>query len=179
MSAISPRDLLAQARDLATRDPLKPKQASLRRAVSTAYYALFHLLVTAASQSLGRGSAPLSRLLARAFDHSEMEKACGTFAAGGAMPQAVTGAYGPIVVPPELRRVAQAFRDLQEARHDADYGTLRHALACTMLRRGASLIEIGQILRHRNPDTTALYAKVDIAALRALAPAWPRPAGDA
>src|ERR1019366_8521919 len=49
--------------------------------------------------------------------------------------------------------------------------TLRHALACTMLRRGASLIEIGQILRHRNPDTTALYAKVDIAALRALAPA--------
>jgi len=57
--------------------------------------------------------------------------------------------------------------------------TLRHALACTMLRRGASLIEIGQILRHRNPDTTALYAKVDIAALRALAPAWPRPAGDA
>jgi site-specific recombinase XerD len=56
--------------------------------------------------------------------------------------------------------------------------TLRHALACTMLRRGASLIEIGQILRHRNPDTTALYAKVDIAALRALAPAWPRPAGD-
>jgi uncharacterized protein (UPF0332 family) len=125
VSAISPRDLLAQARDLATRDPLKPKQASLRRAVSTAYYALFHLLVTAASQSLGRGSAPLSRLLARAFDHSEMEKACGTFAAGGAMPQAVTGAYGPIVVPPELRRVAQAFRDLQEARHDADYGTDR------------------------------------------------------
>jgi hypothetical protein len=41
------------------------------------------------------------------------------------MPQAVTGAYGPIVVPPELRRVAQAFRDLQEARHEADYGTHR------------------------------------------------------
>jgi site-specific recombinase XerD len=57
--------------------------------------------------------------------------------------------------------------------------TLRHALACTMLRRGASLIEIGQILRHRNPDTTALYAKVDIASLRALAPAWPQAAGDA
>lgn len=55
--------------------------------------------------------------------------------------------------------------------------TLRHALACTMLRRGASLTEIGQILRHRSPDTTALYAKVDFAALRTLAHAWPQPVG--
>ena len=57
--------------------------------------------------------------------------------------------------------------------------TLRHGLACTMLRCGASLAEIGQILRHRSPDTTAIYAKVDLTALRALAPAWPQPAGDA
>lgn len=56
--------------------------------------------------------------------------------------------------------------------------TLRHALACTMLRRGASLTEIGQILRHRSPDTTALYAKVDVSALRTLALAWPRWGGD-
>jgi site-specific recombinase XerD len=54
---------------------------------------------------------------------------------------------------------------------------LRHTLACTMLRRGASLAEIGEILRHRSPDTTAIYAKVDVAALRALAPAWPRSTG--
>jgi integrase len=50
---------------------------------------------------------------------------------------------------------------------------LRHALACSMLRRGATLTEIGQVLRHRRADTTTIYAKVDIAALRALAPAWP------
>jgi len=56
---------------------------------------------------------------------------------------------------------------------------LRHTLACTMLRGGASLAEIGEILRHRSPDTTAIYAKVDVTALRALAPAWPRSAGDA
>jgi hypothetical protein len=42
-----------------------------------------------------------------------------------------------------------------------------------MLRGGASLPEIGQILRHKLPKTTAIYAKVDLAALRALAPAWP------
>jgi site-specific recombinase XerD len=56
--------------------------------------------------------------------------------------------------------------------------TLRHALACTMLRHGASLAEIGQILRHRSPDTTAIYAKVDLVSLRALAPAWPQLAGE-
>ena len=50
---------------------------------------------------------------------------------------------------------------------------LRHALACSMLRRGATLTEIGQVLRHRRADTTTIYAKVDFKALRALAPAWP------
>ena len=50
---------------------------------------------------------------------------------------------------------------------------LRRSLACGMLRNGASLEEIGQILRHRRPETTQIYAKVDLEALRALAPAWP------
>lgn len=49
---------------------------------------------------------------------------------------------------------------------------LRHSLATEMLRRGASLAEIGEILRHRHPDTTAIYAKVDLGALRAVAPPW-------
>jgi site-specific recombinase XerD len=42
-----------------------------------------------------------------------------------------------------------------------------------MLRRGASLSEIGQLLRHAQPTTTQIYAKVDIAALRAIALPWP------
>jgi site-specific recombinase XerD len=46
---------------------------------------------------------------------------------------------------------------------------LRHALACDLLRRGASLTEVGQLLRHSDERTTALYAKVDQDALRALA----------
>lgn len=49
----------------------------------------------------------------------------------------------------------------------------RHALATRMLRRGASLTEIGEILRHRSPETTMVYAKVDLAALRTLALPWP------
>jgi site-specific recombinase XerD len=49
----------------------------------------------------------------------------------------------------------------------------RHALAAHMLRQGASLPEIGQVLRHRSPQTTSIYAKVDLEALRTLAIAWP------
>jgi integrase len=49
----------------------------------------------------------------------------------------------------------------------------RHGLATQMLRQGGSLSEIGSILRHRDPDTTAIYAKVDLAALRELARPWP------
>jgi site-specific recombinase XerD len=49
----------------------------------------------------------------------------------------------------------------------------RHSLATAMLRQGASLDEIGQVLRHQDPNTTAIYAKVDLDALRRLALPWP------
>jgi site-specific recombinase XerD len=50
---------------------------------------------------------------------------------------------------------------------------LRHALATELLRRGATLVEVGQVLRHRDLATTAIYAKVDLATLRHLARPWP------
>ena len=50
---------------------------------------------------------------------------------------------------------------------------LRHAAATAMLREGASLPEIAQVLRHREIKTTAIYAKVDRTRLRALARPWP------
>jgi site-specific recombinase XerD len=50
---------------------------------------------------------------------------------------------------------------------------LRHALATEMLRRGAKLVEISQILRHRDLATTAIYAKVDLNNLRSVALPWP------
>ncbi|MCA1844712.1 MAG: site-specific integrase [Actinobacteria bacterium] len=50
---------------------------------------------------------------------------------------------------------------------------LRHSAATAMLRAGASLAEIGQVLRHSDAATTARYAKVDRGALRALAQTWP------
>jgi integrase/recombinase XerD len=50
---------------------------------------------------------------------------------------------------------------------------LRHTAATSMLRAGAPLHEIGQVLRHREPLSTAIYAKVDRAALSSLARPWP------
>lgn len=49
----------------------------------------------------------------------------------------------------------------------------RHTLACDLLRQGCSLDEIGELLRHQSPDTTAIYAKVDLTALQSLALPWP------
>lgn len=51
--------------------------------------------------------------------------------------------------------------------------TFRHTLASDLLRRGASLDQIGRILRHKDASTTAIYAKVDMGALRPLAMRWP------
>jgi len=50
---------------------------------------------------------------------------------------------------------------------------LRHTAATGMLRAGAPLAEIGQVLRHRSATTTAIYAKVDHGALAQLAMPWP------
>lgn len=50
---------------------------------------------------------------------------------------------------------------------------LRHSLASNLLRQGSSLDEIGELLRHQSPNTTAIYAKVDVAALHTLALPWP------
>jgi site-specific recombinase XerD len=60
---------------------------------------------------------------------------------------------------------------IKSATHGAHQ--FRHSLATNMLRRGASLTEIGQVMRHRDPNTTRLYAKVDLGALREVALPWP------
>ncbi|MCP5070947.1 MAG: tyrosine-type recombinase/integrase [bacterium] len=60
----------------------------------------------------------------------------------------------------------------------SSYGShvLRHTAATEMLRQGASLYEIGSVLRHRSLDMTAQYAKIDVEALREVARPWPEEA---
>ena len=56
---------------------------------------------------------------------------------------------------------------------DTSTHRLRHEAATAMLRNGAPLHEIGQVLRHRDIETTAVYAKVDFAALATVTQPWP------
>ncbi len=53
---------------------------------------------------------------------------------------------------------------------------LRHALAGELLRQGAGLVAISQVLRHQDLATTALYVKVDLDTLRLVSQPWPRAA---
>jgi hypothetical protein len=72
-------DLFSQAETLAKLDPKKPKQANLRRAVSSAYYAVFHYLVhEACCVQIGtqHSQAPYRNALGRAFVHTVMKQAC-------------------------------------------------------------------------------------------------------
>ena len=70
-----PHDLLTLARELVDRNPAAPVDADLRRGVSTAYYALFHLLVLEATNRLVQ-VATLRPRVARAFDHKTMMTVC-------------------------------------------------------------------------------------------------------
>jgi hypothetical protein len=108
-------DLLAQADRLAHAEKKRPKQASLRRAVSAAYYALFHYLIDESTRFLvaGKQRDALRRQLARSFDHAHMKRAAQAF---------VSSSAGPTTT---LADVASAFILLQEARHEADYDLAR------------------------------------------------------
>jgi hypothetical protein len=116
-------DLLEQARHLASREPKKPRQASLRRAVSAAYYAMLHLLASAGSEALApHRPVGLRPQIRRAFAHAEMKVVCKQFARGS-VDNLTPGTAHLVTAPiePELKNVADTFVELQEARHNADY----------------------------------------------------------
>jgi uncharacterized protein (UPF0332 family) len=105
-------DLLALAARLAKASPNRPRQADLKRAVSTAYYALFHALAKNGADCMvgtvraARANKAWAQTY-RALDHGKAKTACEK-ARNLAFPQA-------------LKDVADAFVELQKSRHDADY----------------------------------------------------------
>lgn len=105
-----PEDLLEQAYELAAKEPGEPKQASLRRTVSTAYYALFHLLI---DEAVGKWAIERQRSrLARSFEHDAMKRKCA---------EVVKRVKDGARIPVELNTVAHNFVQLQDRRHTADY----------------------------------------------------------
>ena len=150
-------DLLTQAHRLATMDTGIPSQANLRRAVSSAYYSLFHLLIfEAVQQAVPSTPAGLRERASRAFSHAEMKKVCARFT--GAR---LTDDLIPLLshgILPELLSVAEIFESLQEWRHIADYD-----VSFTFLRADA-LTSIGEARRAfsdwnliRNTDEATVF----------------------
>jgi hypothetical protein len=109
--------LLEQAERLATAGVGRPRQADLRRAISTAYYALFHLLTQDGAKRIATHSG-LRPLLARAYNHGDMKQVSDQFARNK-----LPANLHPLVtnISNDLRAVAEAFFALQAARHQADY----------------------------------------------------------
>ena len=121
-----PQHLLEQAKHLASRETKRPRQASLRRAVSTAYYALFHLLIHEATLNWKR--AEQRALLARFFEHGKMKAAserqwreCNRYVNSDPPPS--PGPALDFMI--KLGRVANAFVEAQQFRHAADYDNSR------------------------------------------------------
>lgn len=113
-------DLLEQADHLAKRERGRPRQASLRRSVSSAYYAMFHLLTAEVVAILGSNlSLDATQRIQRWFDHSEMNRVCGMFSRPDTPSQIAPILGGPIS--DDLQSVVKAFIQLQDARHRADY----------------------------------------------------------
>lgn len=134
-------DLLEQARHLARREKRKPKQASLRRAVSTAYYAVFHLLIAEAVRNWKRSGQRAT--LARAFDHGRM-KSASTAIAGRTF-----FGHDPVAVA-DLKKIATTFIQLQQHRHAADYDnsvTWSRTQALAQINRAAEAFRTWRTIR--------------------------------
>jgi uncharacterized protein (UPF0332 family) len=138
-------DLLAQAVSLAKMDVKRPKQANLRRAISSAYYAVFHLLVDEACRAQIGGlhrQAPFRHVLGRAFAHGVMKEACKSFGGGALKKGVAKGLPVGFAIPSEIRELASAFVDLQDHRHLADYDLTER------FKRSDVLLLIAQVRRH-------------------------------
>jgi hypothetical protein len=110
-------ELLEQAKHLLT---LPPNQANLRRAVSAAYYSLFHLLVRSTAL---KWTDPLHRArIGRIFEHRRMKEVCAaTIKSAGSEIGAKAPSSKEDLQLQDLKKVAQTFISLQQARHEADY----------------------------------------------------------
>jgi uncharacterized protein (UPF0332 family) len=116
-------DLIVTARRLARASPSKPRQADLRRAVSTAYYALFHALAkNGADLIVGVGPDRPDKAWAhayRALEHGVAKTACEQVRNLG--------------FPTPIKSCADTFVELQRARHDADYDPKHRVLRAEAL----------------------------------------------
>src|SRR5437762_381174 len=114
--AIIPQNLLHLARELIDRNPGAPIEEDLRRGVSTAYYALFHLLVQEAMARIV-ADVTLRARVARSLQHEKMKSVCQEYAGATRDPHTGQLTTKPgYTITTQLRDVSHAFVALQSAR---------------------------------------------------------------
>ncbi|HEX8463692.1 MAG TPA: hypothetical protein VF627_03655 [Abditibacterium sp.] len=158
-------DLLEQAQHLVRNEPRRPRQASLRRAVSSAYYATFHLLSHEAAGLLvgaGFGQREMRRLTARVLSHTQMKGACVDLVKP--QPSAVIRKRCndlQLSRIPEFVRLADSFRELQEERHRADYDLSTNYIrteAQISVDQAAQLFADWKFLKQFHPEAAYFFA---------------------
>lgn len=149
MAILNPEHLFDQAERLIQPPPAgPPRQVDLRRAVSAAYYAVFHaVLIAVADEFVGKTkrNTPEYRLAYRTLDHKRLKDIC-TTVMNPISPKSTSKVA--LYAPPhgfgaELQGVAAAIVDLQEKRHTADYdpsGRVKTADALLAIRTGRSAV---------------------------------------
>ena len=124
MAAINPEDLFEQAGHLAKAPRAgPPKQVNVRRAISAAYYGLFHFVLTAAAdQFVGvtkRATSEYWRVY-RSVDHRALRELCEDIKKSK-LPAKYVQHIPKSGIGPNIPKFAAAFVELQEKRHSADY----------------------------------------------------------
>jgi hypothetical protein len=113
-------DLLAQASDLAVLDGTRPKQASLRRALSAAYYSLFHLLINDAILLLSPAPS-FNPFVARVLDHAKARAAATWITSATSSSRQPVDRVLQFPIAADLTMFCGTFISLQQLRHRADY----------------------------------------------------------
>lgn len=152
-----PDELLGLARQMVDRSAGATVGAELRRAVSTAYYALFHLLIDKGTNRFV-AVARLRPLVARTFEHKWMLAVCKDYEAAKPAGAASPGDYilKGATIPAALVTIASAFIDLQNVRHQADYNLafpLAHPEAeAAVVQAEAAFLALASVETHPATD---------------------------
>lgn len=138
-----------------------PSDAVVRRAISTAYYALFHAITFHASAMFRPEYDNASLVIRRVYSHSAMKQCCVSFAKH-TVPEALAqkigwSKYSP---PDEIREIAAAFVFLQELRHRADYDNaseLKQDDAKSSVQKATESIEKLRLVTKSHPNDLGLF----------------------
>jgi uncharacterized protein (UPF0332 family) len=140
-------ELLEHARFLANLDERTTTQANIRRAISAAYYAVFHLLVAEVAAQVSPDSPTgLREGTHRVLNHTQMSNVATAFSRTGANKVKYTPKdfVLPDPISKELASIAKGFEELQAARHTADYDVMKQhypADALSLVRKAESIFK--------------------------------------